>query len=110
MTPDALWSFEFIDNEKHHGGGVAVFNKNKILGGNNGFTYIGGYSIVEDEILIKVDIKRFFKDVPGIYKDEFSFTAKGKYHKNQFIVTGSPDDGENFILAVQCTRQSEIIF
>ena len=108
MAPDALWSFEFIDNKEHYGGGVAVFFKNQILGGNTGFTYKGEYSLEEDEILIKVSIKRFNDASPGIYKDDFELTAKGTYHNKQFIVTGSPNDDDSLILAVQCTRQAEI--
>ena len=66
MTPEALWSFEFVDNKEHHGGGVAVFYKNQVLGGNNGFTYIGEYLLKEHEISIKVNIKRFKDDVKEV--------------------------------------------
>ena len=108
MGPEALWSIEFIDNQKHHGGGIAVFYQNRVLGGNNGFTYIGEYKLIGDEIIFDVDIKKFNDDVPSIYKDEFKLSAKGKFHDLDFVVTGSPEGNEEFILAIQCTRQGEI--
>ena len=108
MGPEALWSIEFIDNKKHHGGGIAVLYRNRVLGGNSSFTYIGKYTLKGDEILFNVDIKRFNHDEPGIYKDEFNLSAKGKYHDLDFIVTGSPDGDERIILAIQCIRQGEI--
>ena len=108
MGPEALWSIEFVDNKEHHGGGIAVFQNKRVLGGNNGFTYIGSYAMHGPEILINVHIKRFNDEVPGIYKDEFDITFKGRYHDLEFIVTGSPSDNPEFILAAQCTRQGEV--
>lgn len=108
MTPEALWSLEFMDNRKHIGGGIAVLYRNRVFGGNASFTYIGEYKLKGEEILFKVDVKRFNDYLPGIYEDEFSFVAEGKYHDLDFIVTGSPEDDENIILAVQLTRQGEI--
>ena len=108
MTPDALWSFEFVDNKEHYGAGVVVLFKNKVLGGNDGFTYIGEYLLKEGIISFNVSVKKFNEDAPGVYKDEYTLVAKGKYHDLDFIVTGSPDDDQDFILAVHCTRQEEI--
>lgn len=108
MTPEALWSLEFMDNREHHGGGIAVLYRNRVLGGNASFTYIGEYKRERENILFKVSVRRFNDYLPGLYKDEFTFNAKGKYHDLDFIVTGSPDDDENFVMAVQCTRQGEI--
>ena len=108
MTPEALWSLDFIDNRDHAGGGIAVLYRNRVLGGNASFTYIGEYTLVGEEILFTVDVKRFNDYLLGIYKDNFRFVSKGKYHDLDFIVTGSPEDDENMILAVQLTRQGEI--
>jgi hypothetical protein len=108
MTPEALWSIEFIDNHEHHGGGIAVFYENQVLGGNNGFIYQGKYLLKGDVISFNVRIERFIDDVPGIHKDEFNLTAKGKYNDLEFIVTGSPDDNDELVLAVKCTRRAEI--
>ena len=110
MGPEALWSIEFIDNEEHHGGGIIVLFQNRVLGGNNGFVYTGDYKLKGSEILFNVAVKKFNPEVPSIYKNEFKYSAKGKYDDIEFIVTGSPDNDENFILAVQCTRQSELSF
>lgn len=108
MTPEALWSLEFIDNRDHSGGGIAVLYKNRVLGGNASFTYIGEYKFSGEEIIFKVDVRRFNDYLPGLYKDEFRLVAKGKYHDLDFIVTGSPEDDDNMIMAVQLTRQGEI--
>lgn len=108
MTPEALWSIEFLDNHQHHGGGIAVLYENQVLGGNNGFTYQGGYLLKNGIITFDVHIVRFKEDVPGIYKDEFDLRAQGKYDDLEFVVTGSPVDNEDLILAVQCRRRVEI--
>ena len=108
MTPEALWSLEFMDNHDHAGGGIAVLYRNRVLGGNASFTYIGKYKLNGEEIIFEVDVKRFNEYLPGLYKDEFSLVARGKYHDLDFIVTGSPDADENMIMAVQLTRQGEI--
>lgn len=108
MTPAALWSIEFVDNHEHDGGAMVVLYRNRVLGGNNAFTYIGEYSLKGDIIHFDVQIKRFKENVPGIYKDNFRVKARGKYHDLEFIVTGSPDDDDDFILAVKFHRQHEI--
>jgi len=108
MGPEALWSFEFIDNQEHHGGGIAVFYRDRIMGGNSSFTYTGNYKLRGDEILCQVNVKRFNGKETGIYKDDYILNMKGKFHDLEFIVTGSPDDNDDLIFAVQCTRQGEI--
>jgi len=108
MTPEALWSLDFMDNRDHSGGGITVLYRNRVFGGNASFTYIGEYKLKDDNILFTVDIMRFNDYLPGVYKDEFRFIAQGKYHDLEFIVTGSPEGDENIILAVQLTRQGEI--
>lgn len=108
MGPEALWSIEFIDNQEHHGGGIAVFYRDRIMGGNSSFTYIGKYKLRGDEISCQVTLKRFNDNDTGIYKDEYTLNMKGKYHDLEFIATGSPEDNEDLIFAVQCTRQGEI--
>ena len=108
MTPEALWSIEFLDNNSNHGGGIAVFYKNQVLRGNNGFTYEGEYLLKGETIYFDVHIQRFKEDVPGIYKDEFNLHAKGRFHDLEFVVTGSPTDNEDLILAVKLTRRVEI--
>ena len=108
MTPEALWSIEFLDNNNNHGGGTAVFYKNQVLGGNNGFTYDGSYRLRKDIMYIDVYISRFKADVPGIYKDEFELSVSGKFDDLEYIVTGSPVDDESLILAVKLRRRAEI--
>lgn len=108
MTPEALWSLEFMDNKDHVGGGIAVLYRNRVFGGNASFTYIGEYKLNGGDIIFTVDVRRFNDYLPGLYKDEFRYVANGKYHDLDFIVTGSPEEDENFMMAVQCTRQGEI--
>jgi hypothetical protein len=108
MSPDALWSFEFMDLKEHRGAGVVVFYSNKVLGGNDGFTYIGEYLLKGNEISFKVDVKRFNEHAPGIYKDEYTLIAKGEYNDLDFVITGSPIDNKDLLLAIHLTRQQEI--
>lgn len=108
MTPDALWSLDFMDNRDHTGGGIAVLYRNRVLGGNASFKYNGEYVVKGDDIKFTVDVKRFNDYLPGVYKDEFRIVVQGKYDDLEFIVTGSPEDDENFVMAIQLTRQGEI--
>lgn len=108
MGPEALWSIEFIDNDKHRGGGIAVLYRKRVLGGSNAFAYIGEYKLIDDDIHFNVRVRRFSDVAEGAYKDEYTLVAKGKYDDLKFVVTGSPEDNNDYIMAIQLTRQGEI--
>ena len=109
MSPEALWSIEFVDNEEHHGGGIAVLQNKRILGGNTSFTYVGDYHLEGGDIICNAHIRRFNDVMPGIYKDDFHLSVRGRFDDLQFIATGAPLDDDSLLIAVQFTRQGEIV-
>ncbi len=49
------------------GTGVAYFTRDSIYGGDNGFTYIGSYSLVGDTIDATLEIRNFTPGVQTVF-------------------------------------------
>lgn len=59
MSLEALWSIQFeVPNIERAGGGVIVFETGRIYGGDSSFYYIGDYSVDNNEIQGRVEVKR----------------------------------------------------
>lgn len=48
------------------GGGVVVFTKGKVLGGDSGFTYVGSYELDGDVLKAKVSATNFDPNIPSV--------------------------------------------
>jgi hypothetical protein len=99
-----------IETSQFTTGGVCIFLKGKIFGGDNGFTWVGTYS--GDDRLIKgrVHVHNFdptvqnVLSIPGDYDMHFSGNVTGDEITGTVMVGGQPQHS----LPVRLTRRANL--
>ena len=93
---DGLWLVHAEGLQGNAGGGIAVFSKGKIYGGDSGFYYLGTYQ-GEAAIKATVAVHQFDKTVPSIlavgtdYELVVAVTVAGDTMSGTAMVPGMPD-------------------
>jgi hypothetical protein len=87
---DGLWIVQF-HGPQGVGGGVAVFTKGQILGGDSGFTYAGTYDLKDNVLRGKVLVKNFDPAVPNVLgiPGDFDLILDAKVEGNEIAGTGA---------------------
>jgi hypothetical protein len=60
---EGFWIVQY-EGVAGNGGGVAVFIKGRVFGGDSGFVYTGTYNADEKSIAAKISVRNFLPDVP----------------------------------------------
>jgi hypothetical protein len=83
---EGLWIIRF-HGPAGSGGGVVVFTKGKILGGDNGFAFFGPYEAKGDSITGKVFVKNFEPEIPSVFglPGDYEITLDAKVVKEGMI-------------------------
>ena len=89
---DGLWTANFtgMQSSAQAGGGVVVFEDDKILGGDAGYYYTGDVETRDDEVHSRVRITPFVPSYPSVFGTigrEFTLILSGKRTGN--VVEGS---------------------
>jgi hypothetical protein len=87
---DGLWIVQF-HGPQGVGGGVAVFTKGQVLGGDSGFAYVGTYDLKDNLLKAKVAVKNFdpaISNVLGIPGD-FDLIIEAKVEGDEISGTGA---------------------
>src|SRR5277367_711956 len=87
---DGLWIVQF-HRPPGVGGGVAVFTKGQILGGDSGYTYVGTYEVNDNLLQGKVLVKNFDSAVPNVLgiPGDFELVLDAKVQGNEMSGTGA---------------------
>lgn len=108
---EALWSVEFISNVQGSGGGVAVFETGRILGGDATYIYVGSYS-TNGSGLLKADItvsnyrgslNSVFGNIP-----KFTLHLEGIPKPDTFDVHGHMIENPALTISIRLTRRAEL--
>src|SRR5712692_724246 len=62
---DGFWTVQF-QGPQGRDGGVAVFTRGKIFGGDSGYTYIGAYEENNNEVKARVSVQNFIPSVRNV--------------------------------------------
>jgi hypothetical protein len=87
---DGLWIIRF-HGPSGIGGGVAVFNREQILGGDSGFAYVGRYELAGVLLKAKVLVTNFDPSVPSVLgvPGNFELSIEGKLQDDSIEATGA---------------------
>lgn len=66
---NGLWTIEFNSKENRYGRGILVIIKNRILGGDAGYYYVGTCKINDSKIEGYVNIIRYDRNSESIFGD-----------------------------------------
>ncbi|MBS1839407.1 MAG: hypothetical protein JSS69_06535 [Acidobacteria bacterium] len=62
---DGLWIVQY-HGPAGVGGGVVVFTKGQVLGGDSGFAYVGTYEEKGDVLKVRVSATHFDQNIPSV--------------------------------------------
>ena len=94
MGVEGFWTVRF-QGAQGPGGGVVVFTKGKIFGGDGGYTYIGSYD-GDSTVKARVSVQNFVPGVPNVvgrqgnFELEFTGSVNGDTMTAVANVVGQP--------------------
>jgi hypothetical protein len=106
---EGFWIVQY-EGEQGNGGGVAIFMRGHVLGGDTGFIYTGTYRTDEKELSAQVKVRNFLPEVPSVLgvKGDFELSLKGtvagQVIKASATLVGQPGAG----IVVKLTRVSDL--
>lgn len=105
MPAEGFWIVQY-EGMKGNGGGVAVFTKGHVFGGDSGSTYTGTYE--EDGKTIKARI-RVHNYMPGVVsvigiEGDYDLNVTGTVEGDVIKASGSPAGQQTAGLALRLTR------
>jgi len=62
---EGFWIVQY-EGLRGNGGGVVIFMRGRILGGDTGFIYVGTYQADERNISARVKVQNFLPEVPNV--------------------------------------------
>lgn len=108
---NGLWTIEFISTMNRFGAGVLlVLNNGKLLGGDNGYYYLGNYEVKDNNIRGKVAITRFNKNVISVFGDvdQFSLTFAGQIKQDLVEAVASFDNTPDLKIRIICKKKVDL--
>lgn len=102
---DGLWVLQY-EGIQGGGGTVLVFVNGQVLGGDNGFTIIGHYTVSGSQLIVKAKVQNYLKSVPSFFEFEGDYevlaqaTIEGAVIRGKAEILGKGIPG----LALKLTR------
>jgi T3SS negative regulator,GrlR len=78
MSIEALWTVTFASNLGASGGGVVIFETDRLFGGDPDYTYVGKYDVSADGKQISADLE--ISNYSGRLSSVFGPSAQFKIH------------------------------
>src|ERR1700721_969779 len=87
---DGLWTVEF-HGPVGVGGGVVVFIKGQVLGGDSGYAYNGSYELKDNILKARVSVNNFNSGLPNAFgiPGDFDLLVEGKMQGDAISGTGA---------------------
>jgi len=111
---EGLWTIKFVSNMQSAGAGVIVIAKDKILGGDTQYMYVGSISIVNDIVNADVHVK-IHERIPGgqsifgpLADDDFDLILTGKLGAKEMVLTGRLKEKADAAITILCSKVAEL--
>jgi len=106
---EGFWIVQF-EGVQGGGGGVAVFIKDRVFGGDSGYTYEGSYELKDASVRAKVLVQNFIAGVPNILgiTGNFELRVEGKLEGDVIKGTASPVQSPGVGIAVKLTKRANL--
>lgn len=107
---EGFWLVQF-EGVQGGGGGVAIFTKGKVFGGDSGFTYTGEYTILQGtEMHATIEVRNFVPSIPnvlGVHGD-FRLDVRGRVEPEVIRAKGSPIGAANVGIGIKLTKVADL--
>ena len=106
---EGFWIVQY-EGMKGNGGGVAVFIKGKVFGGDTGYTYTGSYQTQGNIVKAHVKVRNFLPGVPSVLGvvGDFDLNIDGKLEGEVISGTGSLVNSQAVGIAVKLTKRAAL--
>jgi len=106
---EGFWIVQF-EGLRGNGGGVALFIKGQVFGGDSGSTYIGSYQVDANTIKAHVKIHNYLPGVVSIIgvEGDYELEVAGTVDKNIIKASGSPVGLQAAGMALRLTKVGEL--
>ncbi len=106
---EGFWIVQY-EGMKGNGGGVAMFIKGKVFGGDTGYTYLGSYQTQGDVVKARVKVQNFLPDIPSVLGvvGDFELNIEGKIEGDVIKGTGSLANSAAVGIALKLTRRASL--
>ena len=106
---EGFWIVQY-EGMQGNGGGVAMFIKGKVFGGDSGYTYTGSYRIQGISVKANVTVRNFLPGVPSVVGvvGDFEMNIDGKLEGDVIKGTGSIPNSQAVGIAVKLTKRANL--
>jgi hypothetical protein len=106
---DGLWIVQY-HGPGGVGGGVVVFTKGQVLGGDSGFAYVGTYEEKGDTVKARVSTTQFDHNVPSILgiPGNHDMLIEGKINGEKIDASGALAAYPDTKIVVQLSRHHKL--
>ncbi|GAC1505641.1 MAG: hypothetical protein NVS2B14_17860 [Chamaesiphon sp.] len=108
---EAMYGVEFQSNQLgiNSGYGVAIFETDRIFGGDSSFVYIGKYKIQNGTLKVTVKVTNDRKIMSSVFGvDEFTLYGEGTLSRNEFTLEGYMQENPAMKIVAKFTRRAEL--
>lgn len=106
---EGFWIVQY-EGLKGNGGGVAMFIKGHVFGGDSGSTYLGTYQIDGGKIKARVNIHNYVPGVVSIVgiEGDYDLDVTGSIEGNMIKASGTPLGHQVSGMALRLTRVANL--
>jgi len=107
---EGLWTAEFGSSAGIFGGGVVVFQGGRVMGGDNGYFYVGTYELTDNALRASIEVSPFIEGVESVFKTmgrQLTLELVGSLVDERHIrAQGHPRQMPQLKLGVKLTKRS----
>ena len=87
---DGFWIVQY-EGMQGNGGGVVMFTKGRVFGGDTGYTYLGTYTTKGHSVRARVSVRNFIAGIPSVVgvTGDFELSIEGTVEGDTIRATGS---------------------
>ena len=106
---DGFWIVQY-EGMKGNGGGVVMFIKGRVFGGDSGYTYIGSYRVQGNSVKANVMVRNFLPDVPSVVGvvGDFELNIDAELDGDVIKGTGSLANSQAVGIGLKLSRRAEL--
>lgn len=106
---EGLWIVQY-EGTQGEGAGVVVFVQGRVLGGDFGYTYEGGYATKDNWIAASVHVANFLPNIPNVmgFVGDLDLEFKAPINENSIQGTMSLIGKPDMSIVVRLTKKANL--
>lgn len=106
---EGFWIVQY-EGMTGNGGGVAMFIKGKVFGGDTGYVYLGSYQVQGKSVTASVKVQNFLPGIPSVLgiPGDFDLDITGTIEGNVINGSGSLPNQQAVGIALKLTKRADL--